>query len=421
MIDILKICSAESCTACGACANVCPESCISFGENKYGEAHPAISLDLCIGCGCCVRVCPNNHELKFNWPIKCFAAKRIDVVKRRLSASGGIGAAIAEEMTAEGNRGVVYGTAYDNALTPCLQREEGSEALDKFKGSKYVQSVVPPGMLRRVKQDLEQGRKVAFFGTPCMVAGLKGFLGREYGNLLTVDLICHGVCPTKYLHEEIDDLRRRYRLDPVSDIRFRGNDELLFKSTLRDLLFGRRPKTNYALSAWTEKNGKSRMTYSGDAEHNYYLAGFLKSLSLRESCYQCHYSRPERISDITIGDYIGLGEKTKFQTCKSNISFVSVNTRRGLMFFEALLQNHEVEAEERPYEERLAYAPGLREPSIRHAARLLFLDCYREFGFCLAIRRVLSREFAARRNMRIKKFVLGLPRRVAKKICKVLG
>lgn len=39
----------------------------------------------------------------------------------------------------------------------------------------------------------EKGRKVLFSGVSCQIAGLHRFLRKEYENLLTVDVICHGV------------------------------------------------------------------------------------------------------------------------------------------------------------------------------------------------------------------------------------
>jgi len=43
----------DSCISCGACAEVCPVSCIHEGENIY-----VIDQDVCIDCGSCQDVCP---------------------------------------------------------------------------------------------------------------------------------------------------------------------------------------------------------------------------------------------------------------------------------------------------------------------------------------------------------------------------
>ena len=46
-----------------------------------------------------------------------------------------------------------------------------------------------------------EGRKrVLFTGTPCEVAGLKKYLRKEYDNLYTLDLICHGVPSSELLN-----------------------------------------------------------------------------------------------------------------------------------------------------------------------------------------------------------------------------
>ena len=50
---------------------------------------------------------------------------------------------------------------------------------------------------------MNAGRKAIFIGLPCQVAGLLTYLGRDYDNLTTVDIICHGVAPTEYLRQHI--------------------------------------------------------------------------------------------------------------------------------------------------------------------------------------------------------------------------
>lgn len=43
----------EECIKCGACAGMCPVSCISEGDSKY-EINP----ELCVECGACASTCP---------------------------------------------------------------------------------------------------------------------------------------------------------------------------------------------------------------------------------------------------------------------------------------------------------------------------------------------------------------------------
>lgn len=49
----------DACISCGACAEVCPVSCISKGETKY-----VINPEECIECGACAGVCPVNAPEK---------------------------------------------------------------------------------------------------------------------------------------------------------------------------------------------------------------------------------------------------------------------------------------------------------------------------------------------------------------------
>ncbi len=43
----------DECIKCGACANECPVSCITEGDDKY-----VIDADQCLSCGACAGVCP---------------------------------------------------------------------------------------------------------------------------------------------------------------------------------------------------------------------------------------------------------------------------------------------------------------------------------------------------------------------------
>ena len=43
----------DACISCGACADTCPCSAISEGENQY-----VIDADACVSCGACAAGCP---------------------------------------------------------------------------------------------------------------------------------------------------------------------------------------------------------------------------------------------------------------------------------------------------------------------------------------------------------------------------
>lgn len=386
------ICNYYKCTGCYACANVCPKKCITLDKDSYGEIHPVVDTQLCIDCKLCQKTCPNNRNLSFNYPEHCYAAWITDANKRKICASGGIGTEFSEYVINHG--GVIFGSRYDENLNPIITWTDQIADLEKFKGSRYVQSEVGNHTFQQVKEFLSQGKKVLYIGTPCQIAGLYGFLKKSYENLITVDLICHGVSPSTYLKEEVQYLSSKFKLHDISDIRFRGNDGNNFRLTLwnkdRRKLF---PMNNYRQKIFD-------ICYLDD----YYIQGFLRGVSLRENCYSCKYARPDRISDITIGDFIGLGKKIPFEYhTQANISSVTTNTQKGydlLMSIKAACQ--QLVLVERDYKERLEYKPSLVEPFKRDPRNQMFRKLYTAEGFSKAIRLVMKSELREEYHKRLK-------------------
>lgn len=366
----MQICPPDKCTGCYACVNACHFKCISMQEDKYGELHPVVDETRCTHCNLCMKSCPNNVDLDFNSPLSCYASWITDTQKRKICASGGIGTVLSE-FAIKQKGGVVFGSRYDEQFTPIITYTEALEELEYFKGSRYVQSVVGNDTLIEVRDFLKSGRFVLFIGTPCQIAGLKSFLRKDYDNLVTVDLICHGVCPTEYFKEEVAYICGRKKIKKLTDVRFRGND-----------------RKNYCLSFWT---GKSRCVYNKPAYTQYYFAGFLLGVSLRENCYQCRYARPERISDITIGDFIGLGKEIPFNYSKRNVSSVTLNTSKGEAFYQEVSRHTDILMNvQREYAERLKYKPSLIEPFHKHKLNPVFREQVLQIGYLKAIRQTLK-------------------------------
>ena len=370
----MQICPPDKCTGCYACVNACHFKCISMQEDQYGELHPIIDETRCTHCNLCIKSCPNNVGLDFNYPLNCYASWITDTQKRKICASGGIGTALSEFVIKQKN-GVVFGSRYDKQFTPIITYTEVLDELEHFKGSRYVQSIIGNDTLIEVRTFLKSGRFVLFVGTPCQIAGLKAFLRKDYENLVTIDLICHGVCPTKYFKEEVTYICEKKRIKKLVDVRFRGND-----------------RKNYRLSFWTgERTGKSRCVYNKSAYTQYYFAGFLLGVSLRENCYRCRYARPERVSDITIGDFIGLGKEIPFNYSKRNVSSVTLNTSKGVAFYQEVSRYTDILMNiQREYAERLKYKPSLIEPFHKHELNFLFRELVLQIGYLKAIRQTLK-------------------------------
>lgn len=368
----MTICPPRTCTGCAACANACPAQCITLTEDAYGELHPVINETVCIHCRICIETCPNNASPIFCEPKACFAAWNTNAIQRARCASGGLATLLAEYVILY-KHGIVFGTAYDSEMTPRTLPAESLARLEAFKGSKYVQSIISRDTFQNVKELLKKGRFVLYIGTPCQVAGLKLYLQDNWQNLITVDLICHGVCPSKYFEEEIAHLRRKYHIKTLLDVRFRGNDG-----------------NNYCMTFWEEKRGKRICRYRGGS-FDYYLKAFLMGISLRENCHQCPYARRERISDITIGDFIGLGSTTPFPHLVDNVSSITLNTELAVDFYaDFSVKTPTLMNVQRKYEERLAYRPSLLEPFPQHPLSKKFRGLYRQMGFSKAIRKTLT-------------------------------
>ena len=310
----------NGCTGCGACKLSCPVNAITMEENEKGFLYPVIDKNKCISCKKCVAVCPVN-EKKANAAAKvAYAFKRKDETKRMESQSGGAFSAFAEAVIKAG--GVVYGVALDDDGKAVYQRVDNETDLIRLKGSKYVQADLDDSYLC-VKEDLKT-RKVLFSGTPCYVAGLKHYLKSENTeNLLTVDLICHGVPSPKMYEKHLGFLSEGY-------------GEKITAFNFRDKL-----QTGWHghMETYTDNTGV-KIADSAYANIFYTDAG------LRESCYSCQYACTERVADISIGDFWGVEKVYPDMDDNKGLSLVLVNSIEGRKFWDAFIKIADVKFRE---------------------------------------------------------------------------
>lgn len=333
----------SECTGCSACYNVCPVDAISMKFNFEGFSYPYIDDSLCVNCAKCVRCCSivNTKEFKFPEETYCGAGKGEFIEN---SASGGIFAVFAKYVIEELS-GVVYGVELDLRDNICRHVEINKvEDIYRIQNSKYVQSEIS-GVFPLCKKNLLEGRQVLFSGTPCQISGLRNYLGCEFDNLLTVDIICHGVPSPKLLSMYI----KNELPDNITKLRFRHRLEASLRRSAYDI--------NY------EVNGHTIIKPGGN---DIYYNAFTNGESLRECCYTCKYAREDRISDITIGDcdswklYKGL-EKDNI------ISSILINTTKGENFWREC--NKRITYTKLDYKEECIINHQLRRPFIRPTRR----------------------------------------------------
>lgn len=218
---------------------------------------------------------PNIYDCK---AYACYLKNEEKLLK---STSGGVFQEIAGSVISRG--GVVFGAALTDDFEVRHQEADTLAGLEKILKSKYAQSQIG-NSYKKARQYLQDGRLVLFSGTPCQIAGLKSFLGREYDTLLTVDLICHGVPSNKLFREHIQSLSSQY--GAIYDFQFRDKENGWDKISV-----------SYQLE-------KEKKVVAAKEDAFYY--GFSCYYFLRPSCYECRYRNLRSGADITLGDYWGI-------------------------------------------------------------------------------------------------------------------
>lgn len=331
---MIRITEKGECCGCEACRNVCPRQCIIMKRDDEGFLYPEVAIAECVDCGLCRSVCPMLYPGKERRPTAAFAARNPDEAVRQASSSGGIFTRLAEQVLDRG--GVVFGARFDETWEVVHDYARSREDLARFRGSKYVQSRIG-NSFRQAEQFLREDRLVLFSGTPCQIAGLKRFLRREYANLLTVDVVCHGVPSPKvwqcYLKESASD-----RIGQITEVSFRDK---------------RKGWHAYRLSI---KAGE-RELMPVDAGRAIYSRLYLYELISRPSCHRCPVKGGRSGSDLTLGDFWGIERVDPAFDDDKGCSAVLLNNPAQ----ESLL--HGIETRRVTYEQVLQGNPALERPA----------------------------------------------------------
>ena len=284
---MIHITEPKNCCGCNACVQACPKHCIRMQEDSEGFLYPFVDRESCIDCGLCERVCPVINQNEPQKPVVTLAAVNSDESVRLASSSGGIFTLLAERTIDNG--GVVFGTAFDENWDVKHICIDSKSELPKLRGSKYVQSIIG-NCYKEAKTYLDAGKEVLFSGTPCQIAGLKRFLRKDYHNLKTMDVVCHGTPSPLVWRKYLDEVSSMYNIAQITDIKFRDKTD---------------GWKNFSLSIkYKDKEGAEK-TFRKTLNENVFMRCFLSNMCLRPSCYACPARDGKSGSDITLADLWG--------------------------------------------------------------------------------------------------------------------
>lgn len=304
---MINLYSEESqCCGCSACASICPQNAISMEENNRGFLLPVIDQNKCIECGLCLKVCNFKAFKPTEHTPQAYAYRSKDEQNLLTSQSGAASADIANKILSYG--GFVFGACMEEGTKVVHAMAVDRETCAGFKGSKYVQSDMN-NCFKKCKDELLKDKYVLFTGTGCQVHALLSYLSLSRvptAKLYTADIICHGIGSSGIWKQYINLYEQK------------------LKSKIVGVTF--RDKSN---GGW--KNGVDKYTTAdGRVIYNKnWNKGYFKNVILRDSCYVCKYTTPNRQVDFTLADLWGVEKCFPELNDNKGVSLVLVHTPKG--------------------------------------------------------------------------------------------
>ena len=344
---MINITDNSKCSGCHACYNSCPTHCITMKADEEGFLYPSVNYDLCVNCGECEKVCPFSDTEKRKEPIGAWAAKCSDEQLCFESSSGGVFSLLARKTVEAG--GIIFGAAFSEDFREvCHIAVDNVDNLIRLRTSKYVQSTVGDSY-RAAKACLDAGKPVLFSGTPCQIAGLKNYLGKEYDDLLCVDVVCHGVPSPKLWGKYLNSIAEKYQGSIVNvNFRHKKADRQRFGIS----------RTSDGLEIFVSKSTDP------------YMQMFLKNYSLRPSCYQCITKETGSAADITLGDFWGIHKVLPEMNDGKGTSLVIVHNAKGQQLLNDI--SDQVDAKRVTYDTAVKYNSSIYQSAAKPAEREAF-------------------------------------------------
>ena len=360
---MINIKDKKNCCGCKACEIICPKNCIEMTVDEEGFWYPIVDKDKCIDCGMCEKSCPvlNKASRKKSFDVKIYGAYSNNESIRINSSSGGMFSELATSVLEK--NGAVFGCTMNGDFSFAKHiKVEDVDDLSKLQGSKYLQSDTNI-TFEEVKNCLQNGQKVLYSGTPCQIAGLKGYLKKSNTSdleLITVDFICHGVASSKIWNS------------------YKENLEKVFKSKLKKVEF--RNKTygwkNFSLYCSFE----NQKIYKEKITDDLYLRGFVADYYLRPSCYDCQFKGDNIKSDITLADFWGIDKvNPKFNDDKG-ASLVVIHSQKGQQIFDEIIDNEKITYFSENAEKGLEYNPSYYNSVKMKSMRKVFFKQFEKNG-----------------------------------------
>lgn len=357
-MNIVENFDKKKCCGCEACAQACPKKAVCMKEDGDGFRYPVVDSELCIDCGLCRKVCQYiEHVEKNTQEQRAFGGHVNDEKILNESTSGGAFSAIVEGFCDENY--VIFG-AESKGLDVFHSYITEKKDLAKFRRSKYSQSVIGCAY-SEAEKFLKTGKKVLFSGTPCQIAGLKAFLrGKEYSNLLTVEVICEGV-PSPLFVRKLDEKIRKSKKTYITGIDYRYKDSNKWDYQVMNISY--KSLDNSACGA-----------IKTDRWFNPFWSIWLNHLMSRPSCYGCLYTTSKRVADISLGDLWGVHLYCPdLYNSNKGASLIIANTEQGKMLAEKVLKEN-FSGRELDFMQALKYQGPMRKSIAENPDRDKFME-----------------------------------------------
>lgn len=295
----------RNCCGCGACAATCPKNAIHMKMDREGFLYPQADPAICTDCGKCLTVCPLKEAQKPQPYCRYYGAHSLDRKIRERSSSGGIFSLLAEYVLKRS--GSVFAVGFGENMKVMHKEIRTYEEIDLVRRSKYVQSD-PGTTFCGIKERLLSGSWVLFVGTLCQAEALLLYLGRPYSRLIIADLICYGAASPGVWQSYVRYLEERHH-GKIQEYSFRD----------------KRNRDNGHTVSWkTDKEERVSLL-----NEDPYSRMYFKNLIIRPACFRCRYCRPQRNSDLTLGDFWGLERIRRDLDDGMGNSLVIVHTEKG--------------------------------------------------------------------------------------------